>query len=199
MINMTNNLRDIQQGIAKGNEMMLAGLYKAYHNRLHHFSRVITRSDQLAEEVVNDVFVKLWNQRDKIREIENLTVYLYIAVKNQSLNALSRKAKELTTEPFDFIEIELKNSSINSDELMVTKEMFQRMQKSIDALPPRCKMIFKLVREDGLKYKEVAQILNITVNTIDVQMAIAVKRICTALNLEKPDKNYFAASPKKNY
>ena len=195
---MTNNLRDIQLGIANGNEIMLSELYKAFHNKLRHFSRAITRSDQIAEEVVDDIFVKLWTRRDKIREIENLTVYLYIAVKNQSLNALSRKAKELVSEPFDSIEIELKHSGSSADALMITKEMFQRMQKAVDDMPPRCKMIFKLVREDGLKYKEVSQILNIAVNTIDVQMAIAVKRICTALQLEKPNKSPFAASARKN-
>lgn len=195
---MTNNLRDIQLGIAAGNEIMLSELYKAFHNKLRHFSRAITRSNEIAEEVVDDIFVKLWNRRDKIKEIENLTVYLYIAVKNQSLNTLSRKAKELVTEPFDSIEIDLKYSGNNADELMITREMFQRMQKAVDDLPPRCKMIFKLVREDGLKYKEVSQILNIAVNTIDVQMAIAVKRICTALHLEKPNKNRFTISLQKN-
>jgi len=195
---MTNNLRDIQLGIAAGNEIMLSELYKAFHNKLRHFSRAITRSNEIAEEVVDDIFVKLWNRRDKIKEIENLTVYLYIAVKNQSLNALSRKAKELVTEPFDSIEIDLKYSGNNADELMITREMFQRMQKAVDDLPPRCKMIFKLVREDGLKYKEVSQILNIAVNTIDVQMAIAVKRICAALHLEKPNKNRFTISLQKN-
>ncbi len=195
---MTNNLRDIQLGIADGNEMMLGELYKVFHNKLRHFSRTLTRSEQIAEEVVDDIFVKLWTRRDKIKEIENLTVYLYIAVKNQSLNALSRKAKELVSEPFDSIEIELKHSGRNADELMITKEMFHRMQKAVDDLPPRCKMIFKLVREDGLKYKEVAQILNIAVNTIDVQMAIAVKRICAALNLEKSNKSPFNTAIQKN-
>lgn len=196
---MTNNLRDIQSGIATGNETMLAELYKTFYNRLHHFSGAITRSGQIAEEVVDDVFVKLWNSRNKIGEIENLTVYLYVAVKNQSLNMLSRKANELITKPFDFIEIDLKDTSVNADELMITKEIFQRMQKAVEALPPRCRMIFKLVREDGLKYKEVAQILNIAVNTIDVQMAIAVKRICNALNLEKSGKNYRVTYPEKNF
>jgi RNA polymerase sigma-70 factor (ECF subfamily) len=64
--------------------------------------------------------------------------------------------------------------------------MMDRMQQAVETLPPRCKMIFKLIREDGLKYKEVSEILNISVNTIDVQMAIAVKKICTALHIQKP-------------
>jgi RNA polymerase sigma factor (sigma-70 family) len=70
---------------------------------------------------------------------------------------------------------------------MITAEMMHKMQAAIDALPPRCKMIFKLIREDGLRYKEVAEILNISVNTIDAQMAIAVRKICQSLQIDKPD------------
>jgi RNA polymerase sigma-70 factor (ECF subfamily) len=58
------------------------------------------------------------------------------------------------------------------------------MQAAVEALPPRCKMIFKLVREDGLKYREIAEILNISVNTIDAQMAIAVKKLTAAIEAD---------------
>jgi len=58
-----------------------------------------------------------------------------------------------------------------------------KMQQAVESLPPRCKMIFKLIREDGLKHKEVAEVLNISVNTVDVQMAIAIKKICTSLQM----------------
>lgn len=190
---MTKDLKMIQHGIANSNELMLAELYKLFHKRLQHFSRAIVRNDEIAEEVVDDVFVKLWGRREKVNEIDNLTVYLYIAVKNQSLNTLSRKAEQLVTESFDYLDIEIEEAIGDPAELMITEEMMHRMQKSVDDLPPRCKMIFKLIREDGLKYKEVAQILNISVNTIDVQMAIAVKRICTALQLEKPRRNFISA------
>lgn len=187
---MPTDLLNIQQGIAQGNELMLTELYKLFHKKLQHFSRALTRSNEIAEEVVDDVFVKLWSRREKVKDIENLTVYLYIAVKNQSLNALSRKAKQLIDESFDYLNIEIEEAIGDPADLMITEEMMQRMQKAVDDLPPRCKMIFKLVREDGLKYKEVSQILNIAINTIDVQMAIAVKRICTALELEKPKRNF---------
>ncbi len=180
---MTQNFLNIQSRIATGDESTLAELYQLFYKRLYRFARLITRSDEIAEEVVDDVFVRLWTRRDKITEIDNLTVYLYVAVKNRSLNELSRKAQELVNTPFDYLNIELKESANDPHELMVTAEIMHRIQKAIDALPPRCKMIFKLIREDGLKYKEVAEILNISVNTIDVQMAIAVKRICTALNI----------------
>jgi len=175
--------------VGAGNEQALAELYTLYNRRLHHFAKAITRSAETAEEIVEDVFVKLWSHRQAINDIDNLTVYLYVAVKNRSLNAISQKASEMIRAPFDDLDIGMNEATPDPYSLMVTSEMMKKMQQAIDQLPPRCKMIFKLIREDGLKYKEVAEILNISVNTIDVQMAIAVKRICTALQIEKPSKS----------
>jgi RNA polymerase sigma factor (sigma-70 family) len=76
------------------------------------------------------------------------------------------------------------NPPLHPEQILITAEIQQKIQKAVEALPPRCKMIFKLVREDGLRYKEIAEILNISVNTIDVQMAIAVKRISMAIESE---------------
>ncbi len=182
---MTISLPHIQQGIYAGNEQCLAELYKLFSKRLHHFSRAITRSPETAEEIVEDVFVKLWSNRHRINEIENLTVYLYVAVKNRSLNAISQKATELIRAPFDDLDIEAGEIAADPYNLLVTAEMMKRMQQAVDNLPPRCKMIFKLVREDGLKHREVAEILNISHNTVDVQMAIAIKKICTELQVNR--------------
>jgi len=187
---MSHELLLIQKRIAESEEQALAELYQQFHKKLQLFSKAIVRNDELAEELVEDVFVKLWCNRSRITEIENITVYLYVAVKNKSLNTLSRKATELVTSGFDFLDIDVNDETPGPQDLMITAEMMQRMHKAIEALPPRCKMIFKLIREDGLKYKEVAEILNISVNTIDAQMAIAVKRICTALNLNPINKSF---------
>jgi RNA polymerase sigma-70 factor (ECF subfamily) len=179
-------LSHIQTRIAACDQNALAELYRLLNRKLHHFSKLITRSSELSEEVVEDVFVKLWCNRQKIMDIENLHVYLYVAVKNQSLTCIAAKAKELVKAPFEDLEINIGHIAADPYDLLITAEMMQQMQQAVDDLPPRCKMIFKLVREDGLKYKEVAEILNITVNTIDAQMAIAVKKICTALHIAKP-------------
>jgi RNA polymerase sigma-70 factor (ECF subfamily) len=184
------SLPEMQKRIAANDENAFTQLFGHFSKRLFQFAKAIVRSRELAEEVVEDVFVKLWNGRDRLPEIENLTVYLYVAIKNQALNVLSAKARELVTAPFDYLDTTMDDFANDPYDLMITSEMMAQMQHAIDALPPRCKMIFKLVREDGLKYKEVAEILNISVNTIDVQMAIAVKKICTALNIAKPVKSY---------
>jgi RNA polymerase sigma-70 factor (ECF subfamily) len=186
---MTAGLTHIQQGIYAGNEQCLAELYKLFSKRLHHFARVITRSPEIAEEIVEDVFVKLWSNRHRINEVENLTVYLYVAVKNRALNAISKKATELIRAPFDDLDIETGQVASDPYNLLVTAEMMKRMHQAVDNLPPRCKMIFKLVREDGLKHREVAEILNLSLNTVDVQMAIAIKKICEELQVNRANKS----------
>jgi len=179
-------LRELQRSIAIDDEMAFTQLYLRFGKRLIQFSHSLVRSKEIAEELVEDVFVKLWANRTQINEIENLTVYLYVAVKNRSLNVLSQKARELITTPFDYLDTPADEFSADPYDLMITSEMMASMRAAIDELPPRCKMIFRLIREDGLRYKEVADILNISVNTIDVQMAIAVKKICAALHIKSP-------------
>lgn len=182
---MSPSLRPIQDAICKGHEPALTELYRLFSKRLLHFARVITRSPEMAEEIVEDVFVKLWTNRARIQEVENLTVYLYVATKNQALNAVSQKARSLIQAPFDDLDIETAHIVADPYTELVTLEMMKRMQQAVENLPPRCKIIFKLVREDGLKHREVAEILNISINTVDVQMAIAIKKICTALNIDR--------------
>ncbi|MBL7744088.1 MAG: RNA polymerase sigma-70 factor [Chitinophagaceae bacterium] len=177
---------ELQARVAKGDEVAFTQLYLHFGKKLILFGVSLVRSKEIAEELVEDVFVRLWSNRQSITSIENITVYLYVAVKNKALNKLSQKANELIAAPFDYLDTTLDEFAADPYDLMITSEMMNRMHQVIETLPPRCKMIFKLIREDGLKYKEVAEILNISVNTIDAQMAIAVKRICAALQIEKP-------------
>jgi RNA polymerase sigma-70 factor (ECF subfamily) len=182
----TVQLRELQTRIANNDETAFTQLYLHFGKKLIHFATTLVRSKETAEELTEDVFVKLWANRSHITGIENITVYLYVAVKNKSLNSLSQKAKELVLAPFDYLDTAINEFAANPYDLMITNEMMERMHDAVETLPPRCKMIFKLIREDGLRYKEVAEILNISVNTIDVQMAIAVKKICTVLQIQKP-------------
>ena len=196
-LNTTVQLKELQERIACGDEAAFTQIYLRLGKRLILFGTSLVRSREIAEELVEDVFVKLWANRHHITEIDNLTVYLYVAVKNKALNKLSQKASELIAAPFDYLDTSMDEFAADPYDLMITTEMMSRMQTVIEALPPRCKMIFKLIREDGLKYKEVAEILNISVNTIDVQMAIAVKKICTALHIKKPAKSGRSVSAEK--
>lgn len=195
----TVQLRELQKKIAIDDQTAFTQLYLHFGKKLIHFAKSLIRSKEIAEELVEDVFVKLWANRKHIDEIENITVYVYIATKNTALNSLSKKAKELILAPFDFLDTSINDFTPDPYELMITSEMMDRMHQAVEALPPRCKMIFKLIREDGLKYKEVAEILNISVNTIDVQMAIAVKKICTSLHINRAPEFSSPGITQKNF
>lgn len=192
-------LKELQFRVSRGDEHAFTQLYLHFGKKLILFGVSLVRSKEIAEELVEDVFVKLWANRQQITDIENIAVYLYVAVKNRALNKLSQKAKELIAAPFDYLDTTLDEFATSPFDLMITSEMMSRMHQVIETLPPRCKMIFKLIREDGLKYKEVAEILNISINTIDAQMAIAIKKICMALQIEKPGKTHLIQGEKKNF
>jgi RNA polymerase sigma-70 factor (ECF subfamily) len=156
-------------------------VYTLFYKRLYHFAFAMVRTRESAEEIVEDVFVRIWQQREGVPAIRNLRVYLYTATKNSALNYLSQKARQNITEPFDHLDVDLDASAGTPEQMLINAEIYRKIQSAVEALPPRCKMIFKLVREDGLKYREIAEILNISVNTIDAQMAIAIKKITTAI------------------
>lgn len=181
-------LPEYQQLVSEGNEQAFEKIYNYYHKRLIAFSRNYTRSKELAEEVVEDVFVKLWCKRENVTQIQNLNIYIYTAVKHQSLNAISKEARRLVTELLEVSEYDVHSEDNSPHDLMVTSELMQSIQTAIESLPPRCKLVFQMIRKDKLHYKEVAEILNISVNTIDAQMAIAVKRLCSALNIQSHNK-----------
>ena len=172
--------------IAAGNEQAFILLYKEYYPKLLQFASAFLKDQQLAEEVTEDVFIYLWCNREQITQIVNLQVYLYVSVKNRCLNKMPVRNEQLSIDVVP--EASLPFGNDNPLQKAIDSEMQTRMQQAICNLPPRCRMIFRLIREDGLKYKDVAEILNISVNTIDNQMAIAVKKICEALQVSRPKK-----------
>lgn len=156
-------------------------LYGFYFLKLFRFCNGIVCSKESAEEIVHNVFMNLWERRRHANEIENPDVYLYVATKNNSLDYL-RKNRLRETVDIETINNEYLILNINPESLMITEEMRVTIARAIEELPPRCKHIFSLVKEDGLKYKDVAAILNLSVKTIEAQMTIAVKKLAMAVS-----------------
>lgn len=180
----------LQLEISIGDRKAFKKLFDLYAERLTHFAYSIIRNREDAILIMDEVFVKLWKRREAITQIENLTTYLYTAVKNTALNTLSHNAKEAIVQSFDNIDIQLDNNQ-TPDSLLVSSEILNKIHNAVESLPPKCKVIFKLVREDGLKYREVAEILNISENTVDAQMVVAVKKISERV------KSHFDFFPRK--
>lgn len=164
-------------------------LFLLYHCKLVQFSSSITLSRETAEEVVSDVFLKIWNNRSTLPRIENFHLYIYVVTKNASINALL-KQKKTPSFSLDETVVEFRSIYLDPEEMMITAEMHKRLHNAISQLPPRCRLIFKLVKEDGLKYREVAELLHLSLKTIENQMTIALKKIGQSVQFDFSKTTY---------
>jgi RNA polymerase sigma-70 factor (family 1) len=149
---------------------------------LKNFAAAIVKSKETAEEVVSDVFVEIWARRKQLLEIGDLRMYIYISVRNASLRRLqqTQKGKMLS---LDDLDVEFASTDPDAAASLISYELVQKIENAIEQLPPQCKIIYKLAKEDKLKYKEIAQLLTISVKTIDNQLSTALKKIASVLNI----------------
>lgn len=179
-----SDIKELQRRLATyDDESAYREIFICFHKPLQQFAYSFVKSRELAEEIVSDVFLKIWLNRAELEQIENLKVYLYVSIKNTALKYLLKQHRQVAIS-IDELEVELESFSRTPEEIMLTAEMLHKIRESVQSLPPRCKIIFKLIKEDGLKYKEVAEILNISIKTIDNQLAIALKKISKALSID---------------
>ena len=144
--------------------------------RLFQFAFSFVQNREQAEEIVNDVFLKFWQNRGRIDQIDNVSVYLYVAVKNTAANYL-RRVKGRSTVDLEMQVVHHFYLSPDPEQLLVTGELKKKIEQAIEELPPRCKLIFKLVKEDGLSSAEVASILDISYKTVTTQLTIALRKL----------------------
>jgi RNA polymerase sigma-70 factor (ECF subfamily) len=150
---------------------------------LFSFTSGIIKTKPAAEEIISDVFIKIWEKRQDLDLIVNLKVYCFVIAKNLSLNYLEKQKRITTLNIEDFADT-LTDTFIDPEQLMITSEMMERIKLAVDALPARCKMIFTLVKENNFKYKEAAEIMSISVKTVENQLAIALKKISVSINFD---------------
>jgi RNA polymerase sigma-70 factor (family 1) len=155
-------------------------IYRQYFIRLFRFCYAIVHEKGPAEEIVNDVFLSIWKKRDGLPAIDNFEVYLYISAKNHCLNYLRAHRRQQSVD-IEGLSDEALQFEADPESLLIRTETMKRVLAAIDLLPPRCKLIFKLVKEDGLKYKDVAKLLDLSIKTVEAQLAIAIRKIGQAL------------------
>jgi RNA polymerase sigma-70 factor (ECF subfamily) len=179
---MSIDLRNIGYRIAQNDHSALKALYDHFSNSFYQLALAIVHSAELAEEIVEDVFIQVWKKRSRIAEIENLQLYLYVTTRNISRSYL-RKYKNKNFINFDEIQLPYYKIELTPEDMLISNEVVQRINVAINELPPKCRLIFKLVKEDGLKYKEVADLLHLSVKTVENQLGIALKKIHMAVRI----------------
>lgn len=173
-------LTQLGERIAKDDQLAYRQLFIQFYSRLSRFVMGFTKNKELTDEIVSDVFINIWRRRKNMEEIKNFKLYLYVSAKNITFNYLKKLHRENLTD-LDMVEIELEDPFADPGTAMITREMNLKLKSAINDLPPRCKLIFTLVKEDGLTYKQTAELLNIAESTVENQISIALKKISGAI------------------
>lgn len=166
-------------GIKQGDVVAFEEIYRQYYNFLCLIADHIVRNPSDAEEIVSDVFVKLWNIREKIDITSSLKAYLVKAIHNTSVNYIERsKIRKKLTDSLSNSDYEL--LAWDSDYplgRLYKKEIINILNNGIKTLPDACRQIFILSRENDMRYTDIADNLGISVNTVKTQMKIALVRL----------------------
>ncbi|ANH84030.1 hypothetical protein A8C56_17685 [Niabella ginsenosidivorans] len=174
----TPSVQSLFQGIAREQKEDFNQLFYRYYDRLVAFAMQYVQAREPAEEIVSALFVSLWQKREKLDAIRSPEVYLFIAVKNGCLNYLRRLPGRFTTLPDDAF-LHNRGVDIHGPEY---KELVKVLNMAISKLPEQRRIIFRLIKEEGLKAKEVAEILSVSVRTVESQLYKAVKSLAAAVS-----------------
>lgn len=173
----SQNIKQIISRISyEEDERAFKQLFELFAGRLYQFSFSFIKDRSLAEEVVSDVFFKIWLNRTELVNILNIKAYLFKATYNTSLNYLDevKRKKALSLED---IEVDLGMNCICPETELIDKELKELIERAVENLPPRCKIIYKMAKVEQMKYREIGELLGISVKTINHQLSIALKKI----------------------
>ncbi|MCH4551340.1 RNA polymerase sigma-70 factor [Aestuariibaculum lutulentum] len=151
------------------------GIYYSMYPRLLSFSLKYVNDQFVAEEVVEECMLYLWERRKDLQNIKDLKSYLYTMVKNRCYAYLRNNYKEI---PLEAVNTELLSQE---DQFIIEEETHAILMKAVEELPEKCKKVFKMSCIDGIKYKDIAAEMDITVNTVKSQRSRAIELLKRSL------------------
>lgn len=160
--------------LQNGDFAIFEQLFQHYYKPLLYFSYRFVHDDAAAQDIVQEVFLQIWSRRQNLEPDQNIKTYLFTAVKNRSLKHLRHVKVEAQ---YRSEQILLDRENVTPEDFVKNVELGQALEKAIQTLPEKCRMIFCMNRFDRLKYHEIAAILDISIKTVETQMGRAYKRL----------------------
>lgn len=162
--------------IRDGDEAAFERLFHAYYEDLCQFATQYISSSEEVEDLVQDIFFSIWKRRQALDPQQSIRGYLYNATRNESYKRLNRKKRRSTSSE---AQKELQERSLEGspEQMLRNKELEAEAQKALQALPERRREIFLLSRQHGLTYAEIADLLNISIKTVETQMGRALSSL----------------------
>ena len=164
---------ELLQQLKKNNEKALTELFERYYQKLCKFAIVLLPDQAIVEELIANVFITLWNNRITIQIHTGLKAYLYQSAKNQALSQLRKK--RIVTSLEDENTLMGNDIEYSPESFFIENELKQEFENAFRNIPPRAKLAFKLHRFDGLKYTEIAIVMNISISAVEKNIGKALK------------------------
>ena len=166
--------RDLQERIRAGDERAFDSVFRTHYAHLVRVAESMLRESALAEEIAQEVMLELWRRRESLELEQTFAAYLIRSTRNRALNhirhqrVVAREAAAAAIEP---------QASRSAEEELLGVELQQAVREAIDALPEKSREVFRLSREQGLKYAEIASVLEISVKTVEKRMGQALSEL----------------------
>ena len=156
--------------LQQSNEEGLRALFDKYYIVLCRYAYTLLEDETISEDIVQELFIYLWEKRHEISVTTSVKYYLFGSVRNKTLNYLrdNRKFTQLLQET---------DSSVYEDMSVETEELYRLIEEAVESLPQKCKDIFRLSRNEELSYKEIAAQREISVKTVEAQIHLAIKKV----------------------
>jgi RNA polymerase sigma-70 factor (family 1) len=169
-----NRLTDLLVG--EHSERAFRMIVNAYQDKVIRFISLFVSSRLECEELASDVFISLWKNKENLADISDLDNYIFIVAKNKALNHLRKGKAELID--LDTYQVDVfHNTETTPESIYISQEEVEKLNAAINELPQKTKMAFTLVRENKMKYKDAAEILGVSIKTIEKQVAAAVAKL----------------------
>lgn len=169
---------------AIGDEQAFTQIFNAYHQQLGAFILRFTDSHELTQEIVQDVFMKIWTNRSVLKDIDSFKAYLIVIARNHAYNLLKTQARE-SRKKKEYLKINVETITVNEESNNWKEQHLQLIEEAIAKLPRQQQKIYQLSRNQGMKYEEIAATLGISFETVKKHMHLALRSIKNYVNLRR--------------
>lgn len=170
-----HNEKDLLRYAAEGDSTAFAALFSNYKDKLYHFLLRANGSPEMTEDIIQDVFLKLWKDRASLANIQNFGGYLYRMAQNHVINSLKRMATE--THIIHELSKKVEQACSDVEEHISLQETNRNLHFALDKLTPKQKLVYTLSRDKGLRHDEIARSLNISPSTVNNHLIEALRII----------------------
>lgn len=172
-------MKETYEALKNGDHKAFEAIFLAYYKRVKYFILGLVKSEEDAEELAQEVFVKLWTNRTSINVDKNLNTFIYVMARNMAFNFLKSK---LVRESYSNDPSHTEETS-SSEDIIYARETELLIKMTVNNMPERRKEIYKLSRDEGLTNDEIAAKLNISTKTVENQLSLALKELRKILSL----------------